>query len=294
MLTLGLTGKVSPYKKGFGPFAPEVYRIPFPYCYRCPFGLKNSGTIFMATIDKILKGLVGKNVFVYIDDILILSENPEDHIKTLRELFSKLMRAGLKLKPRKCRFFAESVIFCGHKISPKGLEVDADKVEAIKRIASPKTLKSLQTALGLFGYYRKFVDKYSDLAAPLYELLQQKNKYVWTQKHEQSFAALKDALCHTPCLQFPDYKKPFIIQTDASKYAISAILAQKFLEGDKWVEHPISFQSRVLTEGERKLSAIELELMAIYFAIKKFRPFIYDQHIDYVLVDSFAHTGRLC
>ena len=134
---------------------------------KMPFGLCNTPNTFQRCIELILRGLQWKTLLVYIDDIVIYSSNMEDHIRTLDEALGRLSKAGLKLKPSKCDFFKNEVLYLGHVISDKGVKPNPSDIDSVKIWKEPKSVKQVQQFLGFCGYYRKFVKGFSELAAPL-------------------------------------------------------------------------------------------------------------------------------
>ena len=233
---------------------------------RMPFGLRNSSITFSRVIGQVLQGLNWKNVLAYIDDILVFSKNFEDHLKHLEQVFSRLKKANLKLKPSKCQFGLSEVQYLGHILSKDGVKMDPKKIDIVRNYPAPRNQKETRQFLGLCNYYRKFVEGYSKCTVPLNALLQKENDFKWTTKCQESFDLLKSKLTSAPILAFPDMTKPFQLTTDASGLAIGYILGQK---DDQNRERIISFGGRALRKEEKKWTVSELECLAVLEGIKQ-------------------------
>ena len=211
---------------------------------------------------------------VYIDDIIVYSETFEEHLRDIENVLQRLQSAKLKVKPTKCEWAKEEVTFLGHIVSRKGIKPDPSKVDKVKNYPKPKKLKEVQAFLGLANYYRRFIPKFADIAKPLRDLTHKGVEFKWNEKHDKAMADLIRRLTEAPILQFPDVSKPFFLMTDASEFAIGAVLGQKD-EQDR--EHVIAYLSRRLTPCERNYSVIEKECLAIIYAFKQFRQYLLGQ-----------------
>lgn len=236
---------------------------------RMPFGLKNAPATFQRLMNTVLLGLQGYKCFIYMDDIVVYGENLESHNSKLVEILARLRLHGLKLQPSKCNFLCKEIVFLGHKITSEGIKPDDEKIRAVKEFPVPKNHKDVKSFLGLLSYYRKFISNLSNLAEPINRLLKKGQKFEWSVKCQQSFDELKSLLMSSPILQYPDFSKKFVITTDASNVAIGAVLSNE----DKNL--PIAYASRILNAAERRYSTVERELLAIVWAIKHFKPYIY-------------------
>jgi len=245
---------------------------------RMPFGLKNAPPTFQRMMNKGLKGLIGNNCFVYIDDIIVYGKTIEDHNKNLRILFERLRQVGLKLQPDKCEYLRPELEYLGHIISERGIKPNPNRTEKVKNYPVPKNPKEIKQFLGLVGYYRKFIKDFSKIAKPLTKLLQKSVTFDWTNEQQHSFELLKNKLISQPILAYPDWNKPFILTTDASNEAIGAILSQGIIGKDK----PLAFASRTLNKAETRYSTTEKELLAIVWATKHFRQYLYGRKFKIV------------
>ena len=171
-------------------------------------------------MNEIFCSVLDKFFTVYLDNILIFSKNPAQHERHLRWVFSKLHEHGLHAKQRKCDFVLHQLEYLGHIITTEGIGVDPSKTSAIGKLAQPTCKKELQMFLGMCNYYARFVHHYVHIAAPLYGLLHKDTTWGWMAERQHTFAALKCALCNMPLLKMPDFKWPFVIETDASQVTI--------------------------------------------------------------------------
>lgn len=238
---------------------------------RMPFGLKNAPATFQRLMNTVLRGLVGVICFVYMDDIIVYSTSLQEHYDNLAKILNALEKANLKVQLNKSEFLQKEVAFLGHIVNEDGVKPNPDKIEAIKNWPTPKTEKEIKSFLGTLGYYRRFIKDFSRLTKPLTQCLRKDEKIAHTSEFLEAFEKCKQILTSTSVLQYPDFNKPFNLTTDASKYAIGAVLSQGPIGKDR----PIAFASRTLNKHEEKYSTIEKELLAIYWATKYFRPYLY-------------------
>ena len=217
--------------------------------------------------------MLGCFVQVYCDDILIFSKTREEHVAHVRMVLETLRHHKLNAKASKCHFGRAAVGFLGHFISEHGVAVDPSKVvAAIANLASPTSCTEVRRFVGLrlANYYRKFVLRFSALAAPLTALCSPRATFRWGAAEEQSFTALRAALTSVPVLRVWDPMRPTRLLTDASELAVSAILEQP---DDTGAYHPLAFESRKLTPPERLYPPHLLELLAVVHALKTLRPY---------------------
>ena len=238
---------------------------------RMPFGLKNAPSTFQRVMDNILRGLHNEICLVYLDDIIIFSTSLDEHIQRLKSVFDRLRKSNFKLQLDKSEFLQKTVQYLGHIITPQGVKPNPDKVSAIKRFPIPRTQKDIKSFLGLLGYYRRFIKDFAKITKPLTKCLKKNAKVTHDQNFIDAFNTCKEILVNDPILQYPDFSKPFILTTDASDVALGAILSQGTLPNDR----PVAYASRTLNETESKYSTIEKELLAIVWACKHFRPYLY-------------------
>ena len=232
---------------------------------RLPMGLKNSPATFQRLMEAVLHGLTWKHCLVYMDDIILYSQDFDTHMRHLEAVFQRLAQAGLKLRPDKCQFALPHIQYLGHILSADGISPSPDKIKAVQDYPTPKTVKDLRAFLGLSGYYRKFVQSYASISAPLYALTKKGAIFQWSTACEEAFEKLKTALTSPPLLAFPDFNRPFKLYTDASSFAVGGVLAQD-TDG---VEHVICYLGRSLTASERNYGITEKECLALVYCVRK-------------------------
>ena len=236
-----------------------------------PFGLCNAPATFQRLMDMVLAGVQWSSCLVYLDDIIIVGKTFQHHLQNLREVFSRLREAGLKLKPSKCDLCCKEVRFLGHIVSPNGVRTDPAKTDKVADWPVPTTRKRVQQFLGLANYYRRFVKDFSNIARPLHRLTEKNCKFHWTNECQTAFDDLRHRLVSAPILAFPDYNREFILDTDASDDGIGAVLSQVQDDG---TEHVIAYASRILTKPERRYCVTRRELLAVVTFIHHFRQYL--------------------
>src|SRR5436305_3951054 len=249
---------------------------------------------------EVLGNLIYIKAPVFLDDIIIHSKTFEQHLEDIDEVFRKLRDAKLMSKESKCEFCEPEIKFLGNIIRKNGRKVDTDKVEKVKNYPRPENISQLRGFLGLASYYRKFVKDFSKKIKTMTKLLEgmkrgarkskwekEKRKGIkdieflekWGKEQEESYKLMKKVLTETPVLIHPNFEKDFILSTDASGYALGAVLEQ---EGDDKKIHPVEYASKTLTKAEQKYSITELECYAIVWGIEKFHHYLYGRKFKVV------------
>ena len=229
-----------------------------------PMGAKNSPAYLSSLMQIVLKGLPIQHVLSYLDDILVADTNMEDHLKHLDLVLGALVRAGLKLNPAKCAFARSSVVCLGHLLSRDGISPDPTNIDKIETWKPPKNVRKLRTFLGLTGYYRQYVQGYSEIANCLTDLTRNDAKWVWKDPHQKAFETLRAKLISAPIMAYPDFSLPFRVKTDASLTAIGYVLTQIV---DK-KERVIAYGSKKLNDQQCKWSTYDREYFAIIAAVR--------------------------
>ncbi len=240
---------------------------------RMCFGLKTAPLAFQRLMQTVLCGLTLSYVLVYLDDVLIHSASPDLHLQNLREVLERFKAAGMTLRRDKCHFFRENVDYLGFKISQDGVHPGDKGLRAIREYPIPQTWEQVRSFLGLCTFFQRFIPNFSDNALPLSRLVEGK-MYTWNLEHERCFDRLRKSITAAPLLSHPDFDdnaSPFIVQTDASGTGLAGVLLQ---DSDGY-EHPISYASKKLSKTERNYSTIHREALAIIWAVRKFREYIY-------------------
>ena len=246
-----------------------------------PFGLAQAPAYFQLLMNKVLKGL--KFAMMYLDDIIIFSQDESQHLEHLEIVFSCLQEAGLKMKRSKCDFFKSEIHYLGHLISPEGISPLPNKLDSIKHMPVPNSAKEIKQFLGLTGYYRKFVPRFADISRPLTTLTKKDVKFEWTSACQKSFELLKEALCGEPVLKYADTSKPYTLYTDASKYGWAGVLTQPHIttiDGKSTTtDHPVAFVSGLFRGSQLNWAVLTKEAFAIYMSVKKLSFYLTDAQI---------------
>ncbi|CAB5211330.1 unnamed protein product [Rhizophagus irregularis] len=232
-----------------------------------PFGLTNAPATFQRVMDEILEEFIDDFVVVYIDDIMIFSENLENHMEHLEKVLKRLQEHNLIIKLKKCKFLERDIEFLGHIVGNGGLRPDEKKIEKVQGIKELETVKEVRSFLGLCSYYRKFMENFSKIAKPLTSLVKKETEFIWGKEQQKAFDTLKEKLTKYPILQYPNYEKEFILITDTSGDGIGAILSQKDEKGREIV---IAYASRNLQGAEKRYPITELECLAVIWGVKHF------------------------
>jgi hypothetical protein len=191
-------------------------------------------------------------------------------LANLDKVLRRCQEADLVLNWKKCHFFVREGIVLGHKISEKGIEVDKEKIEVIEQLPPPTNVKGIHSFLGHAGFYQRFIQNFSQIARPLTHLLAKDAPFVFMEECLQGFHTLKKALISAPIIQPPDWHLPFLILCDAGYYVVGAVLDQS---KDK-KQYAISYASETLTGPQLNYATREKELLAVVFAIEKFRSYL--------------------
>lgn len=250
----------------------------YEFC-RLAFGLKNAPSIFQRAIDDVLREHIGRRCFVYVDDVIIFSKSEQEHLNDVEVVLRSLYEANMRVSPEKSKFFQTTVEYLGFIVSQGGIKTCPGKVDTILNFPEPVTLRGLRSFLGLAGYYRCFIRDYAEITKPLSSILRgeygrvtasqsKKIKLELTSEQKKAFNTTKEILASEDVtLTYPNFRKPFDLTTDASSYALGAVLSQ---EGK-----PITMISRTLSSTEEHYATNERELLAIVWALKTLRNYLY-------------------
>jgi hypothetical protein len=238
-----------------------------------PFGLAGAPATFLGAMNNTLQPLLHKCVIVFFDNILVYSRSLPEHLHHLKQVLQLLQRDHWQVKKSKCSFGQQRVAYLGHVIDSKGVASDPDKIQKVANWPTPSNSKDVRSFLGLAGYYRKFVKHFGIIARPLFNLLKKNTPFVWTQDTDTAFQVLKQGLVAAPVLALPDFRKTFVIDTDACDTGVGAVLQQ---DG-----HPIAYMSKPLSNRNKGLSTYEKECLAILMAVEQWRPYL--QHLEFVI-----------
>jgi len=242
-----------------------------------PFGLTNAPSIFQSLMNKVLHAQLRTLVLVFFDDILIYSQGWAQHMEHVKLVMTLLEEQQLYLKRTKCSFGQQEVQYLGHVISLEGVAVYPKKIEAMKKWPKPTTPKAMRGFLGLTSYYRRFIQDYGKIAAPLNRMLK-KNGFAWSIPAEAAFEKLKLAMTEASILALPDFSKEVVVECDACGVGIGVVLHQG---------RPIAFLSQALQGTQLLLSTYEKEMLALVMAVQRWRPYLLGR---YFMVRSDQHS----
>ena len=235
---------------------------------RLPQGLKTSPNSFQFLMDKLMSGLSFKSVLCYLDDILVVSETFDEHIRDLQEVFDRLRQAGLKFSPHKCTFAQKKCVFLGHEISKDGLKPPSDRLNSIAEYPVPKNAKALKRYLGLMNWFKKYIRQYSAVANPLYKLLRRGEKFLWQSQHQAAFEKLKELLLNSEALAFPRYDLSFYLAVDSSSKGIGYMLYQLHpSENHSEIPRVVRFGSKSLSKWQQSYGPTKLKLLGMVTGI---------------------------
>ena len=215
---------------------------------------------------------------IYLDDVIVYSKTPEEHLQRMQVVFNCLWEHGLKLKPTKCNLFRRELIYLAHHVSKDGVKPSKKNVASIVECSPPKTYTDIRSFTGVVGHYRCFIKGFAHIAAPLYDLISGVNKDKKSELVElspkalEAFNILKEKCVNTPVLAFPDFKKPFLLEMDTCGKGLGAVLSQKQDDGRY---HPVAYASRTMNETEQRYHSNKQEFLALKWAVT-------EQYIKYL------------
>ena len=223
-------------------------------CDRMPFGLCNTPANFQRLMQNCLGELNLTYCLIYLDDVIVYSKTPEGHLQRMCVIFDHLCEHGLKLKPTKCDLFRTELIYLAHHVSKDGVKPSKKNVASIIACSPPKTYTDIWSFTGVIGHYRRFIKGFAHIAAPLYDLISGDNMDKKSEPVKlspealEAFNILKEKCVNAPVLSFPDFKKRFLLETDASGKGLGAVLSQKQDDGRY---HLLAYASRTMSETEQ-------------------------------------------
>ena len=239
-------------------------------CENMPFRLCNAPPTFQRRMQNCLGELNLTYCLIYLDDVIVFSETPEEHLQRMCVVFDHLREHGLKLKPSKCDVFKSEINYLAHRVSQKGVLPSKKNLESIAQCPPPDTYTKVKSFVGLVGHYRHFIKGFAKITVPLYDLTSSNNK---DKKLEhvnlspealEAFDRLKAACLQAPILAFPDFDKPFLLETDASGRGLGVVLSQKQADGQY---HPIAYASHVMNETKQRYHSKKQEFLALKWVV---------------------------
>jgi hypothetical protein len=263
------------------------------YFKKLPMGIKTSPSVFSQMMEQCFHELVNLCVIIYLDDVTCYTnhKSPSHHLQDIERTFKCMDKHGIILNPKKCHFFKDRILFLGFIVTRNTIEPNPDTISKVKEFPLPRTIKQLRSFLGLCSYYRRFVPNFAKIARPLHNQLKLTKKVPWNDEATSAFNTLKEYLTSGPILRKPDFSLPFFVVTDASVQGLGAILTQKDSEGH---EHPIIYSSRSLHGSEVNYGISKLELLAVVWAVKLYRPYLHGSPFTVTVIsDHSALNGLL-
>ena len=251
-------------------------------CEQMPFGLCSTPATFQRLMQNCLGELNLTYCLIYLDDVIIYSKMPAEHLQRMRVVFNRLRMHGLKLKPTKCKLFKTEINYLVHHVSKAGVLPSKKTWFSIAKCLPPKMYTGIKSFVGLVGHYRWFIKDFAKITTLLYDLIsgdncgKRKESVELTLEAEEAFKVLKNACLQAPILSLPDFNKPFLLETDASGKGLGAILSQKQEDGHY---HPITYASRVMNATEQRYHSNKKEFLALKWAvIEQFHEYLYPYH----------------
>ena len=267
---------------------------------KCVMGLAASSSVFQKCLRLVLEGLIDvpdvegeARIRYYMDDLIIIGFTKEESIRKIDQVMNRFVKYKLKLKLKKCEFLKHEITFLGHTLNKDGIKPIANNIIKVNDFPIPKTVREVQSFLGVANYYRNYIPKIAEICAPLYSLLRKDIKdFHWTDEADEAFKLIKSKLVGGAKLFHPNFEQPFLVATDSSDKTLAGVLSQK---DEKGVEKPLLFLSRTLTKSERNWPISHKEMAAIVFTLSTIRNLIlgYDIHVTcdhYGLLNMFAAT----
>jgi hypothetical protein len=232
-----------------------------------PFGLKNAGATYQRLVNKMFQAQIGRNMEVYVDDMLVKSAKSTTHITDLHEAFGILKQYGMKLNPSKCAFGVSFGKFLGYMVSSRGIEANPEKIQAILEMQSPKSTKQLQQLTGRLAALNRFISRSTDKCLPFFKIL--RKAFEWTSECESAFSQLKTYLTNPPLLSRTVLGEVLYLYLAISPTAVSTALIRE----EDGIQKPVYFVSKALHGAEERYPQIEKLAFALVTASRKLRPY---------------------
>ncbi|KAL0355694.1 UNVERIFIED_CONTAM: Retrovirus-related Pol polyprotein from transposon [Sesamum radiatum] len=247
------------------------------FCYvAMPFGLKNAGVTYQRLVDKIFRPQLGRNMEVYVDDMLVKSKNAHDHVEDLNETFAVLRRYRLKLNPRKCAFGVSGGTFLGFMVTQRGIETNPDKIKAILDMGPPNNINEVQRLTGRIAALSRFISKSTEKSLPFFKTLSKVKNFEWTKECQQAFEDLKAYLAKLPLLVKPVPGDALYLYISSTPQAVSSVLVR----GEESNQTPIYYVSKVLNGAESHYPPIKQMALAVIITARKLRPYFFSYPVE--------------
>nr|XP_023900124.1 uncharacterized protein LOC112011998 [Quercus suber] len=244
-----------------------------------PFGLKNVGATYQRMMTRMFRDKIGCTVEVYIDDMVVKSKQEEQHTGNLREVFETLRRHKLRLNAEKCAFEVGAGKFLGYLITSRGIEVNPDQIEAIKRLNPPSNPNEVQVLTGMLAALNRFISKFANRCRPFYQLLKKWTGFLWNEECDKAFRDLKEYLARAPMLAAPEPGEDLFMYLAVSDHAVNDMLLK-----DGGIQQPVYYISKTLVDAEKRYLPLEKLVLALIHATRKL-PHYFQAHTVYVLTE---------
>ncbi|XP_052177535.1 uncharacterized protein LOC127791591 [Diospyros lotus] len=247
------------------------------YCYKVmPFGLKNAGATYQRLVNMMFEAQIGKTMEVYVDDMLVKSEQVADHVRNLGETFKILRSYNMKLNPLKCAFRVASGRFLGFMVNSRGIEANPEKIKALLDMRSPVRMKDVQSLIGQVAALSRFISKATDKCIPFFNTLRKAQGFSWSEECELAFQQLKEYMGQAPLLSKPRDGEKLVIYLGVSAHALSAALVRE----EEGVQYPVYYISKRLVDAETRYTSMEKLAYCLVIASRKLRPYFQAHQID--------------
>ncbi|XP_072061946.1 uncharacterized protein [Arachis hypogaea] len=248
------------------------------YCYKVmPFGLKNAGATYQRLMDKVFAKQIGRNIEVYVDDMVAKTKIGNNHLDDLTEIFGQLRKYNIRLNPEKCAFGVQSGKFLGFMLTSRGIEGNPEKCRAILDMTSPHTIKEVQRLAGRLTALSRFLHCLASKSLCFFQTLKKKKAFQWTDDCEQAFTSIKETLSKPQILKTPLQGEPLFLYLSVTNWAISSALVA---EREK-KQFPIYFTSKTLQNAELRYLSIEKLALALVFSARRLRPYFQSHEIHF-------------
>ncbi len=246
-----------------------------------PFGLKNAGATYQRLVGQVFKDQIGRNMEVYVDDMLVKSRTAEDHMADLNETFSTLKKYRMKLNPAKCAFGVTSEKFLGFVVIQRGIEANPEKIRALQEMAPPKTVKEVHRLTGRVAALGRFVSRSAERCLPFFTVLKRPKNFLWSEECQQAFEELRCLLASPLLLTKPQQGELLYLYLAVSPVAVSSVLVQE----ENILQKPMYYTSRVLRDAETRYSKLEKTIFALIILARRLRPY-FQAHTVAILTDQ--------
>ena len=259
-----------------------------------PFGLTNAPASFQTLMNDLFRAYLDLWLVIFLDDLLIYDQDLETHAQHVGMVLQILRENKLYINGGKCEWFQQEIGFLGHRVGHGGVSMEDGKIQDILKWPAPRTVTEVRSFLGMAGFYRHFIQRFSGITLPLTELLKETTPFRWGEDEAAAFETLKERITTAPVLAYPDPDKPFIVTSDASGGAIGAVLSQDHGKGPQ----PIAFFSRKLKSAECNYATHDKEMLALIEALKRWRHFLqsglrHQAYTDHQALKYFATQPSL-